>query len=182
MNRSVDGDIVAVEILPEEEWSAPSEVVLMADIQDNDEVVKDKEIFEKQVKLTERRMTGRVVGIITRKWRQYCGILQMNSVPGATKHLFISAERKIPKVRIETRQAEQLSKQKIVVAIDNWPRHSRYPMGHFVRVLGIIGDKDTENEVLLLENDVPHSKFSEEVLSCLPKMPWIITDEVGFVD
>ena len=51
--------------------------------------------------------------------------------------------------------------------------------GHFVRKLGNVGDKDTENEVLLLEHDVPHSKFSEAVLACLPKLPWIITDEVS---
>jgi exoribonuclease R len=51
--------------------------------------------------------------------------------------------------------------------------------GHFVRALGKIGDKDTENEVLLLEHDVPHSKFSEAVLSCLPKLPWVITDKVS---
>ena len=31
-----------------------------------------------------------------------------------------------------------------------------YPLGHFVRKLGPIGDKETENEVLLLEHDVPH--------------------------
>lgn len=44
--------------------------------------------------------------------------------------------------------------------------------------MGTIGDKDTENEVLLLEHDVPHSNFSEAVLSCLPKLPWVITEEV----
>jgi len=48
-----------------------------------------------------------------------------------------------------------------------------------VRPLGQIGDKDTENEVLLLEHDVPHSKFSEAVLSCLPSLPWIIHDTVS---
>jgi len=47
-----------------------------------------------------------------------------------------------------------------------------------VRALGEIGDKDTENEVLLLEHDVPHTKFSEAVLACLPQMPWRITEEV----
>ena len=47
-----------------------------------------------------------------------------------------------------------------------------------MRKLGTIGDKETENEVLLLEHDVPHSKFSEAVLSFLPKMPWTITEEV----
>lgn len=56
---------------------------------------------------------------------------------------------------------------------------NRYPVGHFVRALGPLGDKDTENEVLLLEHDVPHSKFSEEVLSFLPKLPWTITEEVS---
>lgn len=96
-----------------------------------------------------------------------------------TRHLFVPAERKIPKVRIETRQAETLCKQRIIVAIDSWPRYSRYPQGHFVRALGNIGDKDTENEVLLLEHDVPHSRFSNEVLSFLPKLPWIITESVS---
>lgn len=95
------------------------------------------------------------------------------------KHLFVPAERKIPKVRIETRQSETLSSQRIIVAIDSWPRNSRYPSGHFVRALGKVGDKDTENEVLLLEHDVPHSRFSDAVLSFLPKLPWIITEEVS---
>ena len=50
--------------------------------------------------------------------------------------------------------------------------------GHFVRKLGNIGDKKTENEVLLLEHDIPHHKWSEAVLDCLPKLPWVITEEV----
>ncbi len=48
-----------------------------------------------------------------------------------------------------------------------------------MRSLGKIGDKDTENEVLLLEHDVPHSQFSDSVLACLPKMPWSVTDSVS---
>lgn len=51
--------------------------------------------------------------------------------------------------------------------------------GHFVRSLGKAGDKDTEQEVLLLEHDVPHQPFSQAVLSFLPKMPWSITAEVN---
>lgn len=49
-----------------------------------------------------------------------------------------------------------------------------------MRKLGNIGDKETENEVLLLEHDVPHTDFSEKVLSFLPKMPWSITPEVSY--
>jgi exosome complex exonuclease DIS3/RRP44 len=47
-----------------------------------------------------------------------------------------------------------------------------------VRSLGPLGDKETENEVLLIEHDVPHSNFSEEVLSFLPKLPWNTTEQV----
>ena len=100
---------------------------------------------------------------------------------------------------------------RIVVAVDSWPRYSRYPHGHFVRILGKLGDKvgciaysdtdgelkgrgplnrfplflqATENEVLLLEHDIPHSSFSQSVLDCLPAMPWGITaaDEERRVD
>jgi hypothetical protein len=55
-----------------------------------------------------------------------------------------------------------------------------YPanQGHFVRVLGEIGDRETENEVVLLEHDCPHTAFSEAVLKCLPQMPWVITEKV----
>lgn len=184
LNRAVDGDIVAIEILPEENWTAPSEIILQDDQDNPDDVLEDEANLLPQIKPSEvadRSPTGKIVGIIRRKWRQYCGILQPSHIPGGTRHIFVPAERKIPKIRIETRQAEQLKMQRIIVAIDQWPRHSRYPQGHFVRALGPLGDKATENEVLLLEHDVPHSKFSEEVLSCLPKLPWTITDEVRYL-
>lgn len=44
-----------------------------------------------------------------------------------SRHLFVPAERRIPKIRIETKQADSFENQRIVVVIDGWPRHSRYP-------------------------------------------------------
>lgn len=58
---------------------------------------------------------------------------------GAVRHLFVPAEKRIPRVRIETRQSDKLATQRILVALDSWPRNSRYPLGHFVRALGPIG-------------------------------------------
>lgn len=179
LNRAVDGDIVAIELLAEDQWSAPSDIVLQdEEEEDPGDVLEDEKILMEQApkKIIEKTPTGVIVGIIRRKWRQYCGILQVTLNKDNTRHIFVPAEKKIPKVRIETRQYENLSKERIIVAIDSWPRHSRYPNGHFVRALGPIGDKDTENEVLLLEHDVPHSRFSDAVLSFLPKLPWIITE------
>ena len=50
--------------------------------------------------------------------------------------------------------------------------------GHFVKKLGAIGDKKTENEVLLLEHEIPHLLFSTAVLNDLPKQNWTISAEV----
>ncbi|XP_072040262.1 exosome complex exonuclease RRP44-like [Amphiura filiformis] len=182
-NRGVDGDVVAIEILPEDQWTCPSSLMATDESKKEEDAEKDLENDDEKAKAVpaekkgEVLPTGRVVGIIKRNWRPYCGVLQPSSISGTTRHLFMAAERKIPKIRIETRQAESLMGNRIIVSIDSWPRTSRYPLGHFVRKLGGIGDKDTENEVLLLEHDVPHQTFSETVLSFLPKMPWCITKE-----
>lgn len=83
LNRAIDGDIVAVELLPEEEWSVPSDVVLQDDTEEDpgDVLEEVKEIIaQRPAKNVERTPTGKIVGIIRRKWRQYCGILQPSLV------------------------------------------------------------------------------------------------------
>lgn len=50
-------------------------------------------------------------------------------------------------VRIQTRQREALEGKRILVAVDAWPTQSRYPVGHYVKTLGAVGDKDVETEV-----------------------------------
>ena len=85
-------------------------------------------ILEKSMKSKDVSPTGRVVAIVRRKWRQYCGILQLNPVAGSIRQIFVPAEKKIPKIRIETRQINLLFGQRIIVAVDAWPRTSRYPV------------------------------------------------------
>lgn len=131
LNRAVDGDIVAIEVFDEDQWLAPSGVVLedectpetaVEDVLNKENILKNAAMGkDKDIK-----PTGRVAGIIRRRWRQYCGILQPGS-SDSLHQLFVPADRKIPKIRIETRQAEFLKTQKIIVAIDSWPAHSRYP-------------------------------------------------------
>lgn len=84
--------------------------------------------------------------------RVYCGSLQasadrLSGGQGTTAALFVPVEKRIPKVRIQTRQRESLSDKRILVAIDAWPVNSRYPVGHYVKTLGAAGDKDVETEV-----------------------------------
>uniref|UniRef100_A0A672GXR6 Exosome complex exonuclease RRP44 n=1 Tax=Salarias fasciatus TaxID=181472 RepID=A0A672GXR6_SALFA len=178
LNRAVHQDVVAVQLLPRNQWVAPSSVVLQ-----DEGAAKDDNVDEEEEENTEsatesvRKPTGKVVGIIKRNWRPFCGMLNVSQIKESTRHLFTPADRRIPRIRIETRQAATLAGQRIMVAIDGWPKDSRYPNGHFVRSLGSAGEKETEEEVLLLEHDVPHQAFSQAVLSFLPKMPWAITPE-----
>ncbi|KAL1139192.1 hypothetical protein AAG570_009251 [Ranatra chinensis] len=76
LNRAIDGDTVAVEILPKDQWKAPTNIVL-----------PDEEIISKveaEIDDADKQVTGKVVGIVQRKWKQYCGILQPSPVPGVS--------------------------------------------------------------------------------------------------
>lgn len=85
-------------------------------------------------------------------------------------------ERKLPRIRLRTRQAPSLADQKILITIDAWPAHSRYPEGHFVRALGKVESKEAEQESLLLEYEVPYRPFGQAILNCLPKEgdKWVV--------
>ena len=183
INRAVHEDVVAVELFAESEWRCPSRLVTKdaddakaADSEGEDEET-DKKLQAAPIDASLVQPTGRVVGVIKRNWRPYCGTLLPRPGMKGIRHTFVPAERKVPRVFIETRQAENLLGKRIVVSIDAWPRGSRFPRGHFVRELGAIGDKATENEVLLLEHDVPHYAFPQAVLADLPPVPWSISGE-----
>ncbi|TQE06134.1 hypothetical protein C1H46_008199 [Malus baccata] len=193
MNRAFDGDIVAVELLPQDQWHEEKSLAL-ADEEDEEEDVHlvpgsaddaPRTIAAQgSAGVTEpvqNRPSGRVVGIIKRNWHSYCGSLEPMAKPagggGIAHALFVSKDRRIPKIRIQTRQLENLMDKRIIVAVDSWDRLSRYPSGHYVRTIGVIGDKDTETEVVLIENDINTRPFSSQVLACLPPLPWFVSSE-----
>lgn len=145
INRAVHEDVVAIELLPEDEWTSKSDVILIAEENEQHTNTNKQEIMEvdiEKVKTVDRRLPcAKVVGIVKRNWRQYCGVLRerdeslMKSLL-LTSHLFVPAEKRIPFIRVETRQYQALKNQRIIVAIDSWPRDSNYPKGHYVRALG----------------------------------------------
>ncbi|KAF9200140.1 exosome catalytic subunit dis3 [Haplosporangium sp. Z 27] len=208
LNRAVDGDVIAVELLPKSEWrTTPTGVVIdeeeekeeeenlkaeqQAATNDNDTPMTDATATTSNTtenessKLDTPQPCGKVVGIIRRNWRQYCGFIDRKSVhtPAGSSApinvLFYAMETKIPKIKFRTRQAHSLLGKRIIISIDSWPRTSKYPIGHFIRVLGDAGDKSTETEVLLLEHDVPFHEFSKQVLNLLPVEGenWVVKPE-----
>jgi exosome complex exonuclease DIS3/RRP44 len=195
MNRAFDGDIVAVELLPRDQWQDEKALSIAEEDDEEDDTVHlapdNVDDAPRTSNLSHEtsgdknaapvRPSGRVVGVIRRNWHSYCGSLEPMSLPagsGGTAHaLFVSKDRRIPKIRINTRQLQNLLDMRIVVAVDSWDRQSRYPSGHYVRPIGKIGDKETETEVVLIENDVDYSPFSSQVLACLPPLPWSVSSE-----
>ncbi|GAV92505.1 LOW QUALITY PROTEIN: RNB domain-containing protein/PIN_4 domain-containing protein, partial [Cephalotus follicularis] len=193
MNRAFDGDIVAVELLPQDQWHEKSLSIADEEDEEEDDVHLVPNSADDAPRTTDlgngsagdtnsvsSRPTGRVVGVIKRNWHSYCGSLEPMTKPagsGSVAHaLFVSKDRRIPKIRIQTRQLENLLDKRIIVAVDSWDRQSRYPSGH-VRIIGEIGDRDTESEVVLIENDINSRPFSAQVLACLPPLPWLVSSE-----
>ncbi|KAL2339469.1 hypothetical protein Fmac_007409 [Flemingia macrophylla] len=195
MNRAFDGDIVAVELLPQDQWQEASSLSIAGEEdEDVDEGVHlapnsadhaprtiPQQGSSEKVNAASNRPSGRIVGIIKRNWHSYCGSLDPMPMPagsgGIAHALFVSKDRRIPKIRIQTRQLENLLDKRIIVAVDSWDRQSRYPSGHYVRTIGEIGDRDTESEVVLIENDINTRPFSSQVLACLPPLPWSVSSE-----
>jgi exosome complex exonuclease DIS3/RRP44 len=96
------------------------------------------------------------------------------------------------------RRIEELLGKRVLVAVDHWPAWSSLPFGHYVRILGVDGAKEIEtqvslppratdltchcssrpSQVLLHEYGVPCDEFTTEVMACLPKSDWKITDDI----
>ncbi|KHN28008.1 Exosome complex exonuclease RRP44 [Glycine soja] len=165
MNRAFDGDIEAAELLPQDQWQGVSSLsIAHEEDEDEDEDVHlapnsaddaprtiSQQGSSEQVNAVPSRPSGRIVGIIKRNWHSYCGSLEPMPMPagsgGIAHALFVSKDRRIPKIRIQTRQVENLLDKRIIVEVDSWDCQSRYPSGHYVRTIGEIGDRDTESEV-----------------------------------
>lgn len=192
-NRAVSGDVVVVQVLPQDQWKAPSTKIIEeetvnkndnAEAEDGENVIPERErkALQEEVKRVHGQTaegkpqpTARIVGVAKRNWRQYVGHIDRDSVRSGSKSsrtqqtvFLVPMDKRIPKIRIRTRQAGELLGQRILATIDTWDRDSRYPVGHFVRSLGELESKGAETEALLLEYDVQYKPFPKTVLDCLP--------------
>lgn len=212
INRAVDGDVVVVEVLPKDQWKEPSTQIVEeetitknenADADAGEDLISEKErkALQDEVKRTHGKTgeghlqpTARVVGVVKRNWRQYVGHIDQSSVSASSNQgrrqdtvFLIPMDKKIPKIRLRTRQVGELLGKRILVTIDAWDRDSRHPVGHLVRSLGDMETKAAETEALLLEYDVQYRPFPKTVLDCLPAEghDWRVptsTDDPGWRD
>ncbi|KAJ6916500.1 hypothetical protein NC652_019024 [Populus alba x Populus x berolinensis] len=121
MNRAFDGDVVAVELLPQDQWHEEKSLSIV-DEEDEEEDVHlvpgssddaprtsipvSSSTFDTNP--VSSRPSGHVVGIIKRNWHSYCGSFDPMPMPagsgGLVYALFVSKDRRIPRIWIQTRQ------------------------------------------------------------------------------
>jgi exosome complex exonuclease DIS3/RRP44 len=132
-------------VVEKEEEELSSETVTEAEREDQEEEILGvvQRRLQDEAGLEKKRPTGKVVGIIRRKWLPCCGIIRPTQRQSAKFHLFLPDNKKLPRVRIETRNVKKYEGQKIVIQIDNWPASSRNPVGHCLKILGPAGTIET---------------------------------------
>lgn len=178
-NRAVHGDEVVVEIYPKNQWKSKCMSL-------NENPYEGESEAESNSKIAEMLPTGKVVGVWERCWRNYVATLPEESEDSGSSSkreriLVIPYDYRIPKIRILTKQAENLRNQRIIVRIDHWETDSQYPNGHLVQTLGEIGNVETEIQTLLIEHDMSVGEFSQNLLKELPlstkENPWKVEEE-----
>lgn len=89
MNRAINGDTVAVFLFPNNKWRAPEGRFRLKELDDeapNDETIDEGDSAPQKKNVVP---TGRVVGIVKRSLKQYCGILEPPSIKSRS-HFLIS--------------------------------------------------------------------------------------------
>lgn len=107
---------------------------------------------------------GRVVGISSRKYKPIIGTIDKNTINGGGSQfvLVIPLDRKIPKIRIRTSQAEELEGKRIVIKMNEWEKDSYYPFGCYIKRLGNVGDEKSEIESILISNGIDYKNYENE--------------------
>lgn len=186
LNRAIHGDSVVIEVLKRSEWIAEAENEEIVDIDAEDKIDNKSAVVDGEITINEgndeMKAVGRVVGVLNRKHRAYVGSIDRSAVrPDAPIQnlLFFPMDRRIPRIRIRTRQAVNLIGKRILVCVDEWGRGDKNPSGHFVKDLGMAGDRATEIAAILLEHDVSTLPFTPAQLAELPREGdnWIVQEE-----
>uniref|UniRef100_A0A8C9LJ02 Exosome complex exonuclease RRP44 n=1 Tax=Piliocolobus tephrosceles TaxID=591936 RepID=A0A8C9LJ02_9PRIM len=135
-----------------------------------------------------KKLYGKVVAIITRGRKEYGGVIKTydsnssnnnsnNISTGDKKLLFFKAfNNKIPYIIIKSTMEEELRNKRVIVIMDKWEIHSKYPLGRCISVLGLCDDIETETKLIYNEYNINTNDFSDKAYMCLPPSNWVIPE------
>ncbi|KAK7470586.1 Translational repressor [Stygiomarasmius scandens] len=97
---------------------------------------------------------------------------------------FKPTDKRVPLIAIPTEQAppdfvqnsEAYVNKLFVACIKRHPISSLHPFGTLVEELGPIGDIEVETSALLKDCNFPTEEFTDNVMKCIPPVPWSIPE------
>lgn len=128
-------------------------------------------LFDK--KRRDGRVEGEVVDIVRRGKTEFAGTIHIES-----RHAFVVPDNKkfrdflIPKDKTGAAK----DGQKVVVKMTGWEDYSDLPNGEVIKVLGEVGNNDTEINAIMVEYGLPY-EFPKEVEKIAELLPIKITEE-----
>lgn len=120
------------------------------------------------------RLEGEIVEIIQEGRREFVGIIERNS-----KYAFVIVDKRYIPYDIFVANEDAMDAkngQKVVVSIVEWPKKAKYPVGRIVRVLGNVGDNETEMHAILEEFDLPYH-FTNELEDEANALPDTVSEQ-----
>lgn len=201
-NRALNRDIVAVQILPRDQWkvvrsdcesASESEMPLKQAAKNlNRQLNNNHEPNKSQDKPCtahfsddELQKTAKVVYIVEKKHsRAATGFLKF--LPDKKFAKFSPTDHRVPRINVPLSDCPHdfsvnpdiYSSTLFICRIVAWPADNNFAQGLLAKSLGQAGEIEPETEGILIEYDVDFSEFTDEVLDCLPKnLPWTIPPE-----
>ena len=169
-NRALPGDIIAVKLLPKDQWKKTSS---------NDDTENDDDLYFAK--------TGKVVYIIQKKHSRVAaghlnpfrnhsfGFALMSPVDNRIPRLMIPLNECPPNFKARPKDSEKIL---FVARIISWGLNMPFASGKLMRSLGEAGHIEPETEAIIMSNNIDSSEFQEDVVSCLPDgSTWKITKE-----
>ena len=178
-NRSINEDTVVIEPLPKSQWEQPigKKWLIHVENEQEDDGTKVTEYSNVDDIAKGAVPTARVVGLCNNtsnsNIRRQLIATMIPKADGFHRDegaiVVVPMDTKIPRIRIKTRMDhERILNKRLLVEIDSWNLDSLYPNGHIVKIVGDVGELETEIKCLLTENKVDLSPFSANALACLP--------------
>lgn len=119
------------------------------------------------------RLEGEVVEILEFGKREFVGIIEKNS-----KYSFVIVDKRYIPYDIFVDNDDTMNAkngQKVVVQITKWPKNAKNPIGKITKVLGNVGENETEMNAILEEFDLPYH-FEKEINDEANALPDIIPE------
>jgi len=136
--RALHHDVVVVKPLPESQWGRPVGRRRLVHIRAEEEEGEQVELEAPAVP------TACIVSIVDSSRREFVATLVDEPTGDERAVLVVPFDIRIPKIRIQSRGWPAYISQRLLVEIDSWEASSNYPNGHCVRVIGPIGNLETE--------------------------------------